>query len=391
MISTLKHTSFKTMKNSLIWAVALGAVACSQENTSDLAQLQGERDSLVALTQSAATRIQEIDAQLAALDSTRELTVVTVLEVRPETFVHSFEALGKVEADRSVNLLPEMGGQIKRVLVSEGDRVAAGQTLIELDNSVLRSTLDEVKKSLALAATLYEKQERLWKQGIGSEVQYLQAKTNKESLEQRIQTVQSQLAMSRVKAPFAGTVDEMTAKEGEFAAPGMALGRLISSGKASVTADIPESYANVVGKGQKVDLQFPSINKTMEARVTQVSDYINPDNRTYKVFVDLPSSSEFKPNMLAKVQVRDYEADQALSVPSALVQQDMEGNNYVFVWKLVKDGIGLVEKRAVEVGKNNGTRVEIKSGLALGETLVDKGARTVRNGQSVKVMTESAK
>ena len=379
------------MKNSLIWAVALGAVACSQEGNTDLAQLQGERDSLVALTQTAAARIQEIDAQLASLDSTRELTSVTVLEVRPETFIHSFEALGKVEADRSVNLLPEMGGQIKRVLVSEGERVVAGQTLIELDNSVLLSSLDEVKKSLSLATTLFEKQERLWKQGIGSEVQYLQAKTNKESLEQRIQTVQNQLAMSRVKAPFAGTVDEMNAKEGEFAAPGMALGRLISTGKASVTADIPESYSNVVGKGQKVDLFFPSINKTLEARVTQVSDYINPDNRSYKVYVNLPATGEYKPNMLAKVKVRDYEADQALSVPAALVQQDMSGNNYVFVWKLVKDGIGSVEKRAVEVGKNNGEQVEIKSGLVLGETLVDKGARTVRDGQSVKVMTVSAK
>jgi RND family efflux transporter MFP subunit len=379
------------MKNSLIWAVALGAVACSQEGNTDLAQLQGERDSLVALTQTAAARIQEIDAQLASLDSTRELTSVTVLEVRPETFIHSFEALGKVEADRSVNLLPEMGGQIKRVLVSEGERVVAGQTLIELDNSVMRSSLDEVKKSLSLATTLFEKQERLWKQGIGSEVQYLQAKTNKESLEQRIQTVQNQLAMSRVKAPFAGTVDEMNAKEGEFAAPGMALGRLISTGKASVTADIPESYSNVVGKGQKVDLFFPSINKTLEARVTQVSDYINPDNRSYKVYVNLPATGEYKPNMLAKVKVRDYEADQALSVPAALVQQDMSGNNFVFVWKLVKDGIGSVEKRAVEVGKNNGEQVEIKSGLVLGETLVDKGARTVRDGQSVKVMTVSAK
>jgi RND family efflux transporter MFP subunit len=284
-----------------------------------------------------------------------------------------------------------MGGQIKRVLVEEGERVVAGQTLIELDNSVMRSSLDEVKKSLSLATTLFEKQERLWKQGIGSEVQYLQAKTNKESLEQRIQTVQNQLAMSRVKAPFAGTVDEMNAKEGEFAAPGMALGRLISTGKASVTADIPESYSNVVGKGQKVDLFFPSINKTLEARVTQVSDYINPDNRSYKVYVNLPATGEYKPNMLAKVKVRDYEADQALSVPAALVQQDMSGNNYVFVWKLVKDGIGSVEKRAVEVGKNNGEQVEIKSGLVLGETLVDKGARTVRDGQSVKVMTVSAK
>jgi RND family efflux transporter MFP subunit len=379
------------MKKSLIWAIALGAVACSNEKTTDLSQLQGERDSLVAISQTAAARIQEIDAELAALDSTRDLTSVTLLEVQPENFVHAFEALGKVEADRSVNLLPEMGGQIKRVLVSEGDRVAAGQTLVEIDNSVMRSTLDEVKKSLNLAVTLFEKQERLWKQGIGSEVQYLQAKTNKESLEQRIQTLQTQMAMTRVKAPFAGIVDEMSAKEGEFAAPGMALGRLISAGKASVTVDIPESYSNVVGKGQKVDLVFPSINKTLEARVTQVSDYINPDNRTFKVYVNLPATGEFKPNMLAKVRVRDYEANQALSVPSALVQQDMNGAQYVFVYKAVKGGIGLVEKRPVTIGKNNGSQVEIASGLKMGEILVDKGARTVRDGQSVKEMKETSK
>jgi RND family efflux transporter MFP subunit len=379
------------MKKSLIWAIALGAVACSNEKTTDLSQLQGERDSLVAISQTAAARIQEIDAELAALDSTRDLTSVTLLEVQPENFVHAFEALGKVEADRSVNLLPEMGGQIKRVLVSEGDRVAAGQTLVEIDNSVMRSTLDEIKKSLNLAVTLFEKQERLWKQGIGSEVQYLQAKTNKESLEQRIQTLQTQMAMTRVKAPFAGTVDEMNAKEGEFAAPGMALGRLISAGKASVTVDIPESYSNVVGKGQKVDLVFPSINKTLEARVTQVSDYINPDNRTFKVYVNLPATGEFKPNMLAKVRVRDYEANQALSVPAALVQQDMNGAQYVFVYKAVKGGIGLVEKRPVTIGKNNGSQVEIASGLKMGEILVDKGARTVRDGQSVKELKETSK
>ena len=379
------------MKKSLIWAIALGAVACSNEKTTDLTQLQGERDSLVAISQTAAARIQEIDAELAALDSTRDLTSVTLLEVQPENFVHAFEALGKVEADRSVNLLPEMGGQIKRVLVSEGDRVAAGQTLVEIDNSVMRSTLDEIKKSLNLAVTLFEKQERLWKQGIGSEVQYLQAKTNKESLEQRIQTLQTQMAMTRVKAPFAGIVDEMSAKEGEFAAPGMALGRLISAGKASVTVDIPESYSNVVGKGQKVDLLFPSINKTLEARVTQVSDYINPDNRTFKVYINLPATGEFKPNMLAKVRVRDYEANQALSVPSALVQQDMNGGQYVFVYKAVKGGIGLVEKRPVTIGKNNGSQVEIASGLKMGEILVDKGARTVRDGQSVKEMKETSK
>jgi membrane fusion protein (multidrug efflux system) len=379
------------MKKSLIWAIALGAVACSNEKTTDLTQLQGERDSLVAISQTAAARIQEIDAELAALDSTRDLTSVTLLEVQPENFVHAFEALGKVEADRSVNLLPEMGGQIKRVLVSEGDRVAAGQTLVEIDNSVMRSTLDEIKKSLNLAVTLFEKQERLWKQGIGSEVQYLQAKTNKESLEQRIQTLQTQMAMTRVKAPFAGTVDEMNAKEGEFAAPGMALGRLISAGKAAVTVDIPESYSNVVGKGQKVDLLFPSINKTLEARVTQVSDYINPDNRSFKVYVNLPATGEFKPNMLAKVRVRDYEANQALSVPSALVQQDMNGGQYVFVFKAVKGGIGLVEKRPVTIGKNNGSQVEIASGLKMGEILVDKGARTVRDGQSVKELKETSK
>jgi multidrug efflux pump subunit AcrA (membrane-fusion protein) len=133
------------------------------------------------------------------------------------------------------------------------------------------------------------------------------------------------------------------------------------------------------------------LGQVLEARVTQVSDYINPDNRTFKVYVNLPATGEFKPNMLAKVRVRDYEANQALSVPSALVQQDMNGAQYVFVYKAVKGGIGLVEKRPVTIGKNNGSQVEIASGLKMGEILVDKGARTVRDGQSVKELKETSK
>ena len=372
------------MKKVFILVIAATFVACSGgSDSADLSLLMAERDSLSTISQNVAKRIQEIDAQLAVLDSSRLLTAVTTVKISSESFVHSFESLGKVEADRSVNLLPETPGLIKRVLVQEGDRVSAGQVLIQLDHQVISSTLEEVKKSLSMATTLFEKQERLWNQGIGSEVQYLQAKTNKELLEQRIKTLLSQWNMAQIKAPFAGTVDDITAKTGEFASPGMPLARLISAGKATVTANIPESYALVVNKGQNVDLFFPTLNKTVEAKVIQVGEFINPDSRTFQVHITLPSG-DFKPNMLAKVRIRDYEANNVLSIPTRLIQQNAKGENYVFVYRSVKKDIGLVERKQVELGTNNGNVTEIKSGLKEGEIIIDKGSRNVQEGQTVK-------
>ncbi len=372
------------MKKVFILVIAATFVACSGgSDSADLSLLMAERDSLSTISQNVAKRIQEIDAQLAVLDSSRLLTAVTTVKISSESFVHSFESLGKVEADRSVNLLPETPGLIKRVLVQEGDRVSAGQVLIQLDHQVISSTLEEVKKSLSMATTLFEKQERLWNQGIGSEVQYLQAKTNKELLEQRVKTLLSQWNMAQIKAPFAGTVDDITAKTGEFASPGMPLARLISAGKATVTANIPESYALVVNKGQNVDLFFPTLNKTVEAKVIQVGEFINPDSRTFQVHITLPSG-DFKPNMLAKVRIRDYEANNVLSIPTRLIQQNAKGENYVFVYRSVKKDIGLVERKQVELGTNNGNVTEIKSGLKEGEIIIDKGSRNVQEGQTVK-------
>ena len=372
------------MKKVFILVIAATFVACSGgSDSADLSLLMAERDSLSAISQNVAKRIQEIDAQLAVLDSSRLLTAVTTVKISSESFVHSFESLGKVEADRSVNLLPETPGLIKRVLVQEGDRVSAGQVLIQLDHQVISSTLEEVKKSLSMATTLFEKQERLWNQGIGSEVQYLQAKTNKELLEQRVKTLLSQWNMAQIKAPFAGTVDDITAKTGEFASPGMPLARLISAGKATVTANIPESYALVVNKGQNVDLFFPTLNKTVEAKVIQVGEFINPDSRTFQVHITLPSG-DFKPNMLAKVRIKDYEANNVLSIPTRLIQQNAKGENYVFVYRSVKKDIGLVERKQVELGTNNGNVTEIKSGLKEGEIIIDKGSRNVQEGQTVK-------
>ena len=372
------------MKKVFILVTAATLVACSGgSDSADLGLLKAERDSLSGVSQNIAKRIQEIDAQLAVLDSSRVLTAVTTVKISSESFVHSFESLGKVEADRSVNLLPETPGLIKRVLVQEGDRVSAGQVLIQLDHQVISSTREEVKKSLSLATTLFEKQTRLWNQGIGSEVQYLQAKTNKELLEQRIATLQSQWNMSQIKAPFAGTVDDITAKTGEFASPGMPLARLISAGKTTVTANVPESYALVVNKGQNVDLFFPTLNKTVEAKVIQVGEFIHPDSRTFQVHIALPSG-DFKPNMLAKVRIRDYEASNVLSIPTRLIQQNAKGENYVFVYRWVKKDIGLVERMQVELGTNNGSVTEIKSGVKEGEILIDKGSRNVQEGQTVK-------
>jgi len=238
----------------LIATVAAAALAsCNSADSAneDIAQLTARRDSLAGIVAKAEAELSQIDLELAALDSSAQWSTVTTLAVGSSAFQHDFDLYGTVKSDQSVTLYPESAGRIQRVLVRSGQKVSAGQVLVELDNSVVQSSLAEIKTQLDLAQTLFDKQKRLWDQGIGSEVQYLQVKTQLEGLQKRLSTAQKQAAMASLRAPFAGTVDELFLKAGEYAAPGMALARLVSSGGLRLELDVPETYITRLKVGQK--------------------------------------------------------------------------------------------------------------------------------------------
>lgn len=376
-------------KTFLLFAtVAAAAASCTSNDSAsgDVAQLTARRDSLASIVAKAEGELSQIDLELASLDTTAQWNTVTILAVGSSAFQHDFDIYGTVKSDQSVTLYPESAGRIQRVLVRSGQKVSAGQVLVELDNSVVQSSLAEIKTQLDLAQTLFDKQKRLWDQGIGSEVQYLQVKTQLEGLQKRLATAQKQAAMASLRAPFAGTVDELFLKAGEYAAPGMAVARLVSSGGLRLELDVPETYITRLKVGQKIALNFNSIGLQTSASISQVGDFISADSRTFKVNVSLPSNSQIKPNMMASAQVVDYSSKGIITVPSRLILQDSKGANYTYLFVPSKNGLGKVERRELQLGVSNNDATEVLGGLSLEEQIIDRGIRSVQTGETVKAV-----
>ena len=376
-------------KTFLLFAtVAAAAASCTSNDSAsgDVAQLTARRDSLASIIAKAEGELSQIDLELASLDTTAQWNTVTILAVGSSAFQHDFDIYGTVKSDQSVTLYPESAGRIQRVLVRSGQKVSAGQVLVELDNSVVQSSLAEIKTQLDLAQTLFDKQKRLWDQGIGSEVQYLQVKTQLEGLQKRLATAQKQAAMASLRAPFAGTVDELFLKAGEYAAPGMAVARLVSSGGLRLELDVPETYISRLKVGQKIALNFNSIGLQTSASISQVGDFISADSRTFKVNVSLPANGQIKPNMMASAQVVDYSSTGIITVPSRLILQDSKGANYTYLFVPAKNGLGKVERRELQLGVSNNDATEVLGGLSLEEQIIDRGIRSVQTGETVKAV-----
>jgi membrane fusion protein (multidrug efflux system) len=375
------------MKKVLLIAPLAFIAACSQPAVEgDLQTLTAQRDSIKTVVDGLNTKITELDAAIAAMDTTVSYDVVTSYEVQPDQFLHYFEVFGTVEADKSINLFPLNSGKVERIHVKAGQKVSQGQLLVSLDTDLMESSLKELETALALAKTVFEKQQKLWiDEQIGSEIQYLQAKNNYDGLVQKLQTLNEQMAMSEVRAPFAGTIDEVFVKVGELTAPQLPSVRLVNTSGVYVKADVPESYSNRVRVGTPANVAFTSMDFQVAGEVLQVGQFIQGGNRTFSINVSLPAEpGTVKPNQMVHVALQDYRNDAALAVPSSLVQQDVAGNDFVFV--LENKGLySDVSKVYVETGLSYDGRTEIKSGIEAGAQLVDKGSRSVRSGQRVQV------
>lgn len=375
------------MKKVLLIAPLAFMAACSQPAVEgDLQTLTAQRDSIKTVVDGLNAQITDLDAAIAALDTTASYDAVTAFEVNPDLFYHYFEVFGTVEADKSINLFPLNSGKVERIHVKAGQKVSQGQLLVSLDTDLMESSLKELETALALAQTVFKKQQKLWiDEQIGSEIQYLQAKNNYDGLAQKLETLKEQMAMSEVRAPFAGTIDEVFAKVGELAAPQLPAVRLVNTSGVYVKADVPESYANRVKVGTPANVAFTSMDFEVAAEVLQVGQFIQAGNRTFSINVSLPADpGSVKPNQMVHVALQDYRNDAALAVPSSLIQQDVEGNDFVFVLQN-KGSYSEVAKVFVEAGLSYEGRTEIKSGIEAGAQLVDKGSRSVRTGQRVHV------
>jgi len=379
------------MKNIIYITLAVAFfAACSNGETdsSYLGDLKTEKDSLVSLQREMSKRVKEIDKELSSLDTTVKHSTITSIGIEPSNFKHFFKVYGVVESNKAITMYSESAGKIKAIKVERGQKVNKGQLLAVIDASVLLQNKAELETALDLAEEIYQKQKTLWiDEHIGSEVQYLEAKNKKESLERKLATVNAQIAMTRVKAPFSGVIDEIFPKVGEMASPQSPMFRLVNLNEVYLTASVSEAYVGKVKVGTPAHVKFTSLDTTIASEVMRVGNYINPNNRTFDVNIALDKNADFKPNMMGSVDLEDYSVENTLVVPSRIVMENTSGKSYVYVFTPSGGDLGTVNKRMLEIGKSYNGKTEVLSGLTGTEVIVDKGSRSVKDGQKVKLIS----
>jgi RND family efflux transporter MFP subunit len=305
---------------------------------------------------------------------------VAVQKVVQEDFESFFEVHGVVATDQNIMVNPEMSGLIKQIKVREGQRVKKGQVLAVIDTELINRQIKEVEKGLEFAVQVFQKQENLQKKNVGTEIQFLEAKNRKESLEKTLESLRAQLNKAFVKAPISGTIDEIFPNVGELGGPQAPLVRMVNISDVFVKADIAEAHLGKVKVGDKVDVRLSSINEEVKGKVTYVGNYINAMNRTFLVHVDIPNpKGMYLPNLLSVVKIRNAYEKEAVVIPSKVLQNDGK-HTYVFT---VENGIA--HKKSLTVGVSYGGKVVVKEGLTVNEQVVVKGQTSLVEGSAIEV------
>ncbi len=326
-------------------------------------------------------QISALEKELGASDTTKKekIKYIATSPVSPTVFNSFIELQGSVVAEDEVYVYSKVPGSITKVYIKVGDRVTAGQTVAEIDDNMLNSQMDEIKKRWDLANELFTKQEALWKQNIGSEVQYLSAKNNKESLEKSMATLQQNREMYQIKTPISGVVDEVPMKIGSGAAPGLALAKIVNFSKLKVRVDAPETYVGRLRVGNSVQVLFTDINKELSSKISYIGAGVNPANRTVKVEIPIRSNEPgLLPNMATVVKVVNYSNPKAMVIPINLIQKDLSNQDFV----MVEEG-GFAKRVDVKIGQQYGANCEVLTGLKAGDKLVVVGYQDLNNGDKV--------
>jgi len=375
------------MKNILALALLIGFASCSTNGGDDLESKKAELSEKKAELQALEQEINLLSKEIKDLEPVRKkpATPVEVLEINPKDFTRFVEIQGRVEADDFVNVSSEIGGRITSLLVEEGDYVRKGQLLATTDLETVEKQIAEIETQLELANTVYERQKRLWDQNIGSEIQYLEAKTRMEGLEKSLETLESQISKKNIYAPIGGYVDREFLQEGETASPGMPIIQILNTAEIKVTADIQENFLSAIEKGDSVTVRFPALNLSIDETVTQLGRTIDLNNRTFEIQIKTSSrSGQLKPNLLAVIRFKDFQAEDIISVPLDAIHEEVNGNKFVYIVN-EESGRFTAKKSYVELGESNVNEVIIASGVRNGDRLITKGSKGISQGELVRI------
>ena len=375
----------KHQRLSVLALVVMLFAACTGGDKQDLIAKKKKLSELKVQQKEIGDKITVLEKEIAKLDTLSKVQAKTKLvgvdTLKPVTFKHFVEVEGTVDAKENVLALQLAPGVVTAVLVNVGDHVHKGQVLFTTDASATETQIATLKTQLNLATTVFEKQARLWKENIGSEVQYLQAKTNKEAAESQLQQLQNGIELTKCKSPIDGVVDEIRVKIGDMAAPSQAMPgvRVVNNSNLVIKAKLSDAQIGLLEVGNMVQVNFPDINKTIESRVSFVGQVVDKQSRTFNVEVKLDNSNSiYKSNMIAKLQINDDVEKDVITVPTNTIQQNENGESYVLV---AENNIAV--KKVIQTGNEyNGTTV-VKSGLSKGDKVISFGYSEVVDGQTI--------
>jgi len=382
----------------LLIVISFIAVSCSGnkknsvENVIEKGNLETirlKRGELVNEQQTINDKIKLLDEKIKTLDTTKNVPLITTFKAVAEVFNHVLELQGNVTTKNLMTITPEYNGILTRVYVKEGQKVNKGQVLAKIDDGGLSQQLAQLRIQSDLAKTTYERQKRLWDQNIGSEIQYLQAKSLFESQREAINQLQQQISKTSVKAPFSGTIDDVITEQGSVVAAGQTpLMRIVNLNNMYIETEVPERYVSNVTQGKNVTVTIPVLGKTIETKIRQAGNFINPANRTFKVEIEIPNKDKsIKPNLTARLKINDYTSQNAILIPQSIISENANGDQYVYVVNSKnKAGLGIAKRVIIETGRTQGDVIEILKGLEDGAEIIKEGARSVRDGQSVEVI-----
>ena len=357
-------------------------------NTNDLKQIRKKKSELDSEQQEIAFQIKQLETKIKELDPQEKVPLITTFIVKEEVFKHFVELQGNVNTKQNLIIYPEYSGILTRVFVKDGQQVSKGQKLAKIDDGGLSQQVTQLQIQADLAKTTFERQERLWNQKIGSEIQYLQAKSTYESQQEAVSQLQQQIGKTIVRAPFSGTIDDVITEQGSVVTIGQSqLFRIVNLEDMYIEINVPERYISSVIQGKDVLVDFPILGKTINAKVRQAGNFINPANRTFKIKVAVPNKDKtIKPNLTAKLKINDYTNEKAILIPQSIISENAEGQQYVYTIKDKNENKASAKRVIIETGKTQGDYIEVLSGLQNGNEIIDEGARSVKDGQEVKIL-----
>lgn len=382
----------------LIYTLCLTAfvVACSQDQPAstedliaakDLKGLKTQKEKKIKTLNSLKVELSQINAAISDFDPSEKLVLISMIEIKPEKFDHFVEIQANIKTRQNVLLYPEFTGSLKKIYVKEGQRVKKGSLLAQIDDAGLKNQLEQLQIQVELSKTTYDRIQRLWKQNIGSEMQLLQAKANYEAQLKSIEQLKKQLQRTQILAPFSGTIDEIVANTGANLIPGQTpVMRIVNLKEMYTEANVPERYLSQIKVGTAATVNIPMLNREYSTSIRQTGNFINPNNRSFRVETSLPNRDEMIiPNLTCKLKINDYTNPEALMVPLRVIREDASGKKYIF--KLKSDGkkqVYLTEQVFIQLGKKGLDKIEVLDGIQAGDLIVDEGAIIVENNQRVK-------